>query len=77
MARMIPAIAAPEAPASERYVYDRFQSVLAPAWTVIHSQRFLLPANRGNREGELDFLVLDPFPARLAAVPRRGIATQT
>ena len=60
MARMIPSIPAPKTPNSERYVYERFQSVLPAEWTVIHSQRFLLPKNGRSWEGEVDFLVLDP-----------------
>ena len=68
MARMIPPVPAVETPDSERRVYERFQSELPDTWTVVHSQRFLLPASRpdrsasrrGPQEGEIDFLVLDP-----------------
>ena len=66
MARMIPPVPAPETPDSERRVYERFRSELPDTWTVVHSQRFLLPASRpdrsrGPQEGEIDFLVLDPL----------------
>ena len=57
---MIPSLVAPETPGSERKVYERLQNSLPDSWTVIHSQRFLLPSNRGAWEGELDFLILDP-----------------
>ena len=59
---MIPPSLAPGTPPSERRTYDSLRSELPDTWTVIHGQRFLLPANRGGpaREGELDFLVLDP-----------------
>ena len=59
---MIPPSPAPGTPPSERRTYDSLRSELPDAWTVIHGQRFLLPANRraSAREGELDFLVLDP-----------------
>ena len=49
MARMIPPVPALETPDSERHVYERFQSVLPDSWTVIHSQRFLLPRRGGTR----------------------------
>lgn len=59
---MIPPAPAPETPDSERRIYQLFQGRLPEAWTVIHGQRFLLPERHGARprEGELDFLVLDP-----------------
>ena len=60
MAQMIPPSVAPETPSSERKVYERLQYCLPDTWTVIHSQRFLLPSKRGVWEGELDFLILDP-----------------
>ena len=80
---MIPSIAAPEAPDSERYVYERFQSVLPPAWIVIHSQRFLLPRNgrsrdgRLDREGELDFLILDPSRGAIGLEVKGGGVERT
>ena len=60
MARMIPDRPAPETPASERRVYRRFREELPEDWSVIHSQRFLLPRRGRAREGEVDFLVLNP-----------------
>jgi len=78
MARMIPPVPAVETPDSERHVYERFQSVLPDSWTVIHSQRFLLPRRGGNREerlhreGELDFLVLDPLRGAIGLEVKGG-----
>ena len=57
---MIPPSIAPETPGSERRVYGRLREALPDSWTVMHSQRFLLPGNRRPREGELDFLILNP-----------------
>lgn len=59
MARMVPESLSPESPASERYVYKRLEAGLPASWTVIHGRRFFLPGGRP-REGELDFLVIDP-----------------
>ena len=75
MARMIPPFLAPETPSSaERRTYDRFRAALPDTWTVIHGQRFLLPANRDapTREGEVDFLVLDPAGGLLALEVKGG-----
>ena len=83
MARMIPPVPASETPDSERHVYERFQSVLPGSWTVIHSQRFLLPKRRGkreervDREGELDFLVLDPLRGALGLEVKGGGVRRT
>ena len=82
MARMIPPVPAWETPDSERYVYERFQSVLPDSWTVIHSQRFLLPRRGGkreevDREGELDFLVLDPMRGALGLEVKGGGVRRT
>ena len=79
MAHMIPGVPAPEAPASERRVYEGFRSELPNTWTVIHSQRFLLPARRGAREeeGELDFLVLDPSRGALGLEVKGGRVQKT
>ena len=57
---MIPPSIAPETPGSERRVYGRLREALPDSWTVMHSQRFLLPGNLRPREGELDFLILNP-----------------
>ena len=77
MARMIPPRPAPETPGSERYVYERFQSTLPPTWTVVHSQRFLLPANRRMQEGELDFLLLDPSRGAIGFEVKGGRVRRT
>ena len=83
MARMIPPVPALETPDSERHVYERFQSVLPDSWTVIHSQRFLLPRRGGkreervDREGELDFLVLDPLRGALGLEVKGGGVRRT
>lgn len=73
MARMIPAIPAPETPHSEGRLYERFRTDLPGAWTVIHGQRFLLP-RRGAfaREGELDFLIVDPARGALGIEVKGG-----
>ena len=57
---MIPPSIAPETPNSERRVYEQLRESLPDSWTVVHSQRFLLPGNRRPREGEIDFLILNP-----------------
>ena len=73
MARMIPASPAPETPRSEGRLYERFRTDLPDAWTVIHSQRFLLPRHRGfAREGELDFLIVDPARGALGIEVKGG-----
>ena len=77
MARMIPPFPALETPPSERYVYERFQSVLPDTWTVIHSQRFLLPEKRGAWEGELDFLILDPSRGAIGLEVKGGGVERT
>ncbi len=83
MARMIPPVPALETPDSERHVYERFQSVLPDSWTVIHSQRFLLPMRGGkreerlHREGELDFLVLDPLRGAIGLEVKGGGVRRT
>ena len=77
MARMIPPVPVPETPDSERHVYERFQSVLPDAWTVIHSQRFLLPKKRRAWEGELDFLLLDPSRGAIGLEVKGGGVTKT
>ena len=73
MARMIPAIPAPETPHSERRIYEQFRTDLPATWTVIHGQRFLLP-RRGAfaREGELDFLIVDPARGALGIEVKGG-----
>ena len=77
MAKMIPSRPAPETPASERRVYQRFQSELPDNWTVIHSQRFLLPVNGRTRDGELDFLVLDPSRGAVGLEVKGGRVART
>lgn len=74
MARMIPPTPAPETNASERRAYDSLRSGLPDTWTVIHGQRFLIPPKPGApaREGELDFLVLDPERAVLGLEVKGG-----
>lgn len=75
MARMIPPCLAPETPSSaERRTYDRFRAELPDSWTVIHGQRFLLPPNPDApaREGEVDFLVLNPAGGLLALEVKGG-----
>ena len=73
MARMIPASPAPETPDSERRLYERFRTDLPAEWTVIHSQRFLLHGRRGfAREGELDFLIVDPARGALGIEVKGG-----
>lgn len=70
---MIPASPAPETPRSEGRLYERFRTDLPDAWTVIHSQRFLLPRHRGfAREGELDFLIVDPARGALGIEVKGG-----
>lgn len=77
MARMIPPVPAPETPESERHVYERFQSVLPNEWTVIHSQRFLLPKNGRAWEGEVDFLILDPLRGAIGLEVKGGGVERT
>lgn len=77
MARMIPPRPAVETPASERRVYERFQSELPDTWTVIHSQRFLLPVNHRMRDGELDFLILDPSRGAIGLEVKGGRVART
>lgn len=62
MAKMIPSTVDPESTESEKVVYERLRSQLPDSWTVIHGKRFVLPAKGPHRikEGEVDFLVLDP-----------------
>ena len=73
MARMIPASPAPETPSSEGRLYERFRTDLPAEWTVIHSQRFLLHGHRGfAREGELDFLIVDPARGALGIEVKGG-----
>lgn len=73
MARMIPASPAPETPPSEGRLFDRFRTELPAEWTVIHSQRFLLRGARGlPREGELDFLIVDPARGALGVEVKGG-----
>lgn len=57
---MIPDHLSQETPRSERFVYGRLQRELPDSFTVIHGRRFVLPGKTGAKEGELDFLVLDP-----------------
>ena len=77
MARMIPPRLAPETPDSERRVYERFEFALPSAWTVIHSQRFLLPQHRRTQEGELDFLVLNPSRGAIGLEVKGGWVQRT
>ena len=77
MARMIPPRLAPETPDSERRVYQRFEIALPSAWTIIHSQRFLLPRHRRTQEGELDFLVLDPSRGAIGLEVKGGWVQRT
>ena len=73
MARMIPASPAPETPPSEERLHERFRTGLPDTWTVIHSQRFLLRGRRGfAREGELDFLIVDPARGALGIEVKGG-----
>ncbi len=77
MARMIPPRLAPETPDSERRVYERFEFALPSTWTVIHSQRFLIPQHRRTQEGELDFLVLDPSRGAIGLEVKGGWVQRT
>ena len=77
MARMIPPTLAPETPDSERRVYERFEFALPSTWTVIHSQRFLIPQHRRTQEGELDFLVLDPSRGAIGLEVKGGWVQRT
>ena len=78
---MIPSFLAPETPSSERRLYERFRAVLPDSWTVIHSQRFLLTTKRRDRvpprEGEIDFLILDPTRGLLALEVKGGRVQRT
>lgn len=81
MAHMIPSLLAPETPSSERRLHGRFRTVLPDSWTVIHSQRFLLSTKSGKRclpkEGELDFLILDPARGLIALEVKGGRVERT
>lgn len=66
---MIPESIDPEAPPSERYVFNRLRATLPESWTVIHGRRFLIP---GEQEGELDFLILDPRRGMLGVEVKGG-----
>ena len=72
MASMIPHVLAPETPNSERRMYELFRDKLPGAWKAIHGQRFLLPAKHRTREGELDFLLLDPARGALGLEVKGG-----
>ena len=76
---MIPPGPAPETPASERRLHEAFRTRLPEDWTVIHSQRFLLPEGRGARaqEGELDFVVVDPARGALGLEVKGGRVSRT
>ncbi len=62
MARMIPAQIGPEAPPSEAEIFRRFRDHTPSSWTVIHSQCFVAGGDKDHpaRDGEIDFLLLDP-----------------
>ena len=81
MAQMIPSFLAPETPSSERRLYEQLRGVLPDSWTVIHSQRFLRTARRRSRvpprEGEIDFLILDPTRGLLALEVKGGRVQRT
>ena len=75
MASMIPPVLDPDTtPDSEKLVYTRLRDRLPGTWKAIHGQRFLLPAKHGTRarEGELDFLVLDPSRGALGLEVKGG-----
>lgn len=74
---MIPPGCVPETPPSERRLYEAFREKLPEDWTVIHSQRFLLSGKRGAREGELDFVVLDPARGALGIEVKGGLVSRT
>jgi ATP:corrinoid adenosyltransferase len=59
---MIPARPDPDTPRSERKVFKELSRQLPADWVVLHSRRFVLPADRnhGAVEGEVDFIVLIP-----------------
>jgi len=62
MARMIPSEPRTKAPGSERYVFQQLQRELPDDWVVMHARRFMVPESgrERRREGDADFLVLDP-----------------
>ena len=60
MAQMIPKTPDHDTPHSERKVFEILQKELPKEWTVIHARRFVLPGGRRVKEGEVDFIVLDP-----------------
>ena len=62
MATMHPSIPDQGTPTSERKVFEILRDDLPAQWTVLHSQRIVVPAKKGKRavEGESDFLVIDP-----------------
>ena len=73
MASMIPHVLVPDTPDSERRMYELFRDKLPGAWKAIHGQRFLLPAKHRTREGELDFLLLDPARGALGLEVKGGL----
>ena len=72
MASMIPRVLDPDTPNSERRMYELFRDKLPGAWKAIHGQRFLLPVKHRTREGELDFLLLDPARGALGLEVKGG-----
>lgn len=62
MPRMIPAEIPHDATGSEGAVFEAMKQQLPKSWIVIFGKRFNIPSEQGRRakEGEVDFIVLDP-----------------
>lgn len=62
MARMYPPQIDSDSPSSEKRVFNSLRDSTPAEWVALHSQRFILPGtgNDRAREGEVDFVVIDP-----------------
>jgi hypothetical protein len=74
MAHLFPLEPDPSTPASERKLRERLRDGLPANWIVLHSKRFLLQgsASRLSKEGEADFLVIDPSRGYLVLEVKGG-----
>ena len=69
---MIPSVAPPDLPDSERLVFREAERRLPQKWIAIHSLHLSTTDSSGSQEGEADFVILDPARGALVLEVKGG-----